>query len=465
MSRLLKQFVGQVTSCAHRLNLVQAVYSSSLLRYALLHTAIVVALCGTLLLGVQHLSLGYYQSRQNQFVQEQLNALNVIADGNSQAEFIAAVEKLADNSRQALVVLSNDKGYFGNLNYLPERVPLAPSTGRLWILGDSVLDEERLQEVQGSRIETRWGTLLVAYNSSDFNLFVSRFTRVIYLALLLALVTGLLSGFLFTRKVLGRLNQINQITTQVGEGKLAIRVPVTSTGDEFDTLAGTINQMLDKIEDAVEATSSVTNSIAHDLRTPLSRLRIRLDGYLQNGQAGADDLQAIQTELDTVLHTFSAMLELNKLEHRQRDIPFTKCHIGKICHTVIELAEPLAEANRQNLLLDIQYPLVIQGNQQLLFRAIFNLVENAVKYAPSDSLITVRIEPDSLSVIDQGGGISEGEQKKVFRRLYRVDQSRTTAGYGLGLSLVQAVINLHSARVGFKYSPEGFAAVILFGIQ
>ena len=462
MYHLLKRFVAQVTPFVQRLNLLRIIQSSSLLRYTLLHTAIVVALCGTLLWGVQNLSLGSYEQQQHRFIQEQLHALSTVADSNSETNFIEAVEALAEKNRQALVVLSTDSGYFGNLNYLPDSVPLSPATGKFWILGDSVLGKDRLQEVQGSRKKTRWGTLLVAYNSSDFNFFEIRFSRIIYLAMFLALAIGLASGFLFSRKVLSRLNQINRITAQVGEGKLKARVPVTGKGDEFDTLSVKINDMLASIENSVEATASVTNSIAHDLRTPLSRLRIRLDEHLRKGQANSEELLVVQSELDTVLHTFTAMLELNKLEHGQRQITFTYCHLEAICHGVLELAEPLAENRGQRLRLDIQSSLTVEGNKELLFRSLFNLVENAVKYAPADSEVVIRVKDNAVAIIDQGKGIPEAEQEKVFRRLYRLDQSRTTPGHGLGLSLVQAVANLHGAKASFNHTQNGFEAVIQF---
>ncbi|WP_161787341.1 sensor histidine kinase [Endozoicomonas numazuensis] len=445
-----------------RLNLLGRIKASSLLRYTLLHTAIVLVLCGSALWLVKDFSLGFYEKRQDQFVQEQLNSLSSLAKSSTEQEFRLAVEQLAEDNRQVLVVLKSSDGYLGNLNYLPETVPLSPSMGSFWILGDSVLEDGRFQRVRGSRINSRWGALVLAYNSSDFNLFVSRFTLALYAAMVLVLLVGLITGFLFSRKVLARLNTINQVTAQVGDGELAARVPVTQQGDEFDELAGHINHMLDQIEASVEAIASVTSSIAHDLRTPLSRLSIKLDGYLRKGSADAEDILGAQAELATILHTFNAMLELTKLEYGQGDLEFVQCDLSKITSEVIELAEPLAEVREQTLSLKVEQALVVQGNHQLLFRILFNLVENAIKYSPEGSEVKVIIDQSSVSVIDQGKGIPEAEQDKVFQRLYRLDQSRTTPGHGLGMSLVKVVADLHGAGVSFVRNRQTFTVKLTF---
>ncbi|WP_448216963.1 ATP-binding protein [Endozoicomonas sp. 2B-B] len=445
-----------------RLDPLGRLRASSLLRYTLLHTAIVLVLCGSALWLVKDYSLGFYQKRQDQFVLEQLNSLASLARSHSESEFSAVVSQMAENNRQVLVVFKSAEGYLGNLNYLPETVPLSPATGSFWILGDSVLGDGRFQKVRGSRINSRWGPLVLAYNSSDFNLFASRFTLALYAAMVLVLLVGLVTGFLFSKKILARLRAINKVTAKVGEGLLAARVKVTEKGDEFDELAGHINQMLAQIEDSVEAIASVTSSIAHDLRTPLSRLRIKLDGYLRNGGAGVEDILEAQTELDTILHTFNAMLELTKLEYGQGDLEFVRCDLKEIGYEVVELAEPLAEACEQSLILEVQQPLVVRGSHQLLFRILFNLVENAIKYSPEKGEVKIRIDQDSVSVIDQGAGIPESEQEKVFQRLYRLDQSRTTPGHGLGLSLVKVVAELHNARISFEQGEQSFAVKLTF---
>ncbi|MGI9280824.1 MAG: ATP-binding protein [Endozoicomonas sp.] len=445
-----------------RLNLLARLKASSLLRYTLLHTAIVWLLCGSSLWLVKDYSLGFYQKRQDEFVLEQLSSLSSLARNSTEHEFRMAIAQLAEDNRQILVVLKSSDGYLGNLNYLPETVPLSPAMGSFWILGDSVLGDGRFQMIRGSRINSRWGPLVLAYNSSDFNLFASRFTLALYAAMVLVLLVGLITGFLFSRKVLARLHTINQVTAQVGEGELTARVPVTQQGDEFDELAGHINHMLVQIEDSVEAIASVTSSIAHDLRTPLSRLRIRLDGFLRKGGADAEDILEAQAELDTILHTFNAMLELTKLEYGQGHLEFVRCDLAEIGSEVFELAEPLAEVREQSLSLDVQHSLVVQGSHQLLFRILFNLVENAIKYSPDKGEIKIRIDQHSVSVMDQGDGIPDSEQEKVFQRLYRLDQSRTTPGHGLGLSLVKVVADLHSAQISFERNEQTFAVKLTF---
>ena len=462
--RLRERVTRLCSSSFHRLR--RRGRASSLWRFTLLHTAIVVALCALVLWAVSHFSLGYYQQRQDFFVYEQLMALQAISASTTEDEFLAAVEQLAHGRRQALVVLKTPDGYFGNLNYLPEEVPLAPDMGDFLIFGDIGLGDSRLQYVRGSQASTPHGQLLVGYNSSDFYLFAGRFRLAIYMAIGLALVVGLLSGLLFARKILGRLNAINRITRNVAGGELSARVTLSGRGDEFDELSDHINGMLNRIEDSVEAMRTVTDGIAHDLRTPLSRMKIRLDQCVATGEPDLYQLQLLQDELDRVLHTFNAMLELTRLENHQGEIVFEPCDMGSLCEEVVELAEPLAESEGRSLVLECDSEAWVKGNKQLLFRAIFNLVENAIKYSPVGSQVRLVVEQGEIRVIDQGEGIPESEQEKVFRRLYRLDSSRTTKGYGLGLTLVKAVADLHSMEVSFSNQPsgqyEGFSVHLAF---
>ncbi len=442
-------------------------YKASLLwRFTLIHTSIVVMLCALTLWLVSYFSLGYSQQRQNTFVLGQLSTLKQHAVTADRKSFLKEIDWLARDSSQVLVVLKSADKYFGNLNYLPDRVPQMPEIGSFMIFGNSALGNGRLQKVRGSQIDTRWGKVLVAYNSSDFNVFAARFKLAVYGAIFLALIAGLVTGTLFSRKVLGRLNEINKMTRQVKSGDLSARVAVSSRNDEFDELADHINGMLSRIEDSVGALRTVTDSIAHDLRTPLSRLKIGLDQWSLNDAKDMDRFSKLQSELDTILHTFNSMLELTRLEQGQNDILFETCSLTDICRDVIELAEPLAEDREQMLTLDTGGDTVINGNRQLLFRAVFNLVENAIKYAPEKSPVKVAVAQGQVLVIDTGKGIPEHEQEKVFRRLYRLDQSRSTAGYGLGLSLVKAVAELHAATITFEVQENtGFIARLSFPLS
>ena len=423
-------------------------------------------LCVLVLWLVSYFSLGYSQQRQDAFIRGQLSMLEHLAEIVDQKSFLKEIDLLARDSGQALVVLKSADSYFGNLNYLPDSVPDMPDIGSFIIFGNSVLGTDRLQKVRGSLIDTRWGRLLVAYNASDFNVFAARFRVAVYGAILLALVAGLLTGVLFSRKALARLNEINRMTRQVKSGDLSARVALSPRNDEFDEVADHINGMVSRIEDSVGALRSVTDSIAHDLRTPLSRLKISLDQWWLEDARDMEQFNRLQNELDIILHTFNSMLELTRLEQGQGDLIFEICNLSEICRDVIELAEPFAEIREQLLLLEVGADILITGNRQLLFRAIYNLVENAIKYAPEKSPVNVVAAQRRVSVVDTGEGIPESEQEKVFRRLYRLDQSRSTAGYGLGLSLVKAVADIHTADITFELQENaGFTVHLSFPLS
>ena len=408
--------------------------------------------CVLILWLVSQFTLGYVRQHQDLFVFEQLARFKNHADNMPRSDFIAELNRLIKKHGSALVVLKTKEGYYGNLNYLPDTVPASPDVGNFLILNedDSGFTESGLQQVRGSKISTRWGSILVAYNASDFYLFSSLIQWALYAAMLLALIAGSLTGFLFTRRLLRRINQINIITAEVKDGSLDARVPVSKSQDEFDELACRINAMLDQLKNGMEAIASVTDNIAHDLRTPLSRLRIRIEDQLSKGTDSEEQLLLLRSELDTILSTFNAMLELSRLEQGSHNLTMSPCNLAELCADAVELAEPLAEWKHQTLTVETGNSFTLEGNRELLFRMIYNLIENSIKYSPENSAIGLHVDQDRLTIHDQGPGIPEEEQKNVFRRLYRLDQSRKEAGFGLGLSLVRVVANLHSLTISLE---------------
>ncbi len=433
--------------------------SSSLLRYTLMHTAVMTLLCLLIIGIVSKYSIGYYRQHKDLFIFQTLATLKSFSETESRFEFIDNLKRIAGDNRNSLVVLKNRQGYFGNLNYLPASIPETPLIGDFLVWDDSAGVEERLQNVRGSRIATRWGDVLVGYNAPDFNLFASRFQLALYSSMLLALLAASLVSFLFARKLLNRLAHVNRITSEVRKGKLSARVPVGTKNDEFDELANSINSMLDQIESGMEGIASVTDNIAHDLRTPLSRLRIRMDGHIAKGSAGVEELLVLRGEVDRILTTFNAMLELSRLEQGARRVAFGPCNISGLCEEVIELAIPLAECNDQQLQLELKGTFILEGNRELLFRALYNLVENAIKYSPDGGTIQMVVYSNKVCIHDQGPGIPVDEQEKVFRRLYRLDRSRKEDGFGLGLSLVRAVAHMHGLTVTLE-NKDGFSVCL-----
>ncbi len=272
--------------------------------------------------------------------------------------------------------------------------------------------------------------------------------------LLLTLGLGLIGGVVMSRRMLNRLELINDTSQKIMDGDLARRVPSRGSGDEFDQLADHLNRMLDQTESLMEDIRRVSDNIAHDLKTPLSRLRQRLEAlsrrYAEDSTHRAD-LEAALLEADHLLDTFNALLKIARIESGPRQANLKPVNLIKLAADVVELYEPLAEEKRQQLIFYRHHASNVIADRDMLFQAFANLLDNAIKYTPVGGIISVHCSSNDVSaelaVTDSGPGIPAGQREKVFQRFYRMDKSRSTTGSGLGLSLVQAVARLHGATV------------------
>jgi signal transduction histidine kinase len=283
--------------------------------------------------------------------------------------------------------------------------------------------------------------------------------------LLLALAGGALLG----HAALRRIETINRTSRAIMQGDLRQRIPLRRSADELDRLAGNINQMLDRIEELMEGMRQVTNDIAHDLRTPLGRLRQgletarRRETSLEGHKAALDEAIG---ETDTILATFNALLRIAQIEAGARKARFTEIDLSDIAGTVAEAYQMVAEDAGGSFATDIAPGIRVRGDRDLLTQMLVNLVENALHHCPPGPRIGValRAAPDGsvLSVSDDGPGIPEAERAQVFKRFYRLEQSRTTPGSGLGLALVKAVGDLHGATVTLHDNDPGLRVEIVF---
>ncbi|WP_295384918.1 HAMP domain-containing sensor histidine kinase [uncultured Thiodictyon sp.] len=265
---------------------------------------------------------------------------------------------------------------------------------------------------------------------------------------------ALLGGWVLSHRVLRRLEAINQISREIMEGDLSRRIPVGGSNDDFDQLAAGLNQMLSRIESLMDGVRQVSDNIAHDLRTPLTRLRTKLEllraelGDTHPAGATAEETIADAEEL---LTTFNALLRIARIEAGGRRAAFAPVDLVPLVADLAELYEPVAAERLQQLTFSAPRNAWVIGDRDLLFQALGNLVDNAVKYTPEGGLVDLRLtgtEQDILmEVADSGPGIPAGLRAEVFRRFFRADHSRSTPGSGLGLSLVQAVIQLHGATI------------------
>lgn len=269
------------------------------------------------------------------------------------------------------------------------------------------------------------------------------------------------SGFL------RRIDEVNRTARSIMDGNLSMRVPGRGGDDEMDQLALNFNAMLDRIEVLMSSIKQVSDDIAHDLRTPLSRLRHRLEAAREKaGGEGAAIIEQSIGELDAILETFSALLRIGQIEAGARRAAFADVELDRIVATVVEAYAPVAEDLGQRLQTDLQLSPVIRGDRELLMQMVANLVENAINHCPAGVAITVTLESVSgqcvLSVADTGPGIPAAERDSVLRRFYRLERSRTTPGSGLGLALVKAIADLHGAIVMLASNDPGLRVSIRF---
>ncbi len=289
------------------------------------------------------------------------------------------------------------------------------------------------------------------------------------LGFVITLVLGGIGGFVLSRRVMKHLEAINTTSREIINGDLSRRIPLQHSGDEFDSLADNLNAMLDRIEELMEGVRRVSDSIAHDLRTPLARLRNRLELLrTEQEKSGQDPTQAEQAidEADGLLKTFNALLRIARIETRQHREAFTDIDMGALLHDVVELYEPLAEEKDQSLSFLVKATVHMQGDRDLLFQAMANLLDNAIKYTPAQGQIKITLDRPigngQIIIADSGPGIPEAERQQVFQRFYRLEKSRTTPGSGLGLSLVEAVARIHGMSLKLEDNHPGLQILCEF---
>ena len=293
-------------------------------------------------------------------------------------------------------------------------------------------------------------------------------------SLALVVVLGLAGGFFVSRRVLNRVEAMTETAQTIMAGDLAGRLPVAGTGDELDRLADHLNAMLERIEALMHGLKEVSDNIAHDLKTPLTRLRNRCEQALR-GSAGVHDyraaLEATIAESDDLIRTFDALLMIARAEAGQSRDNMTEFDAAEIARDVGELYEPLADEKGIALTVDAPAAAPVRGNRELVSQALANLIDNAIKYAgPNGKLngapaeIVVKAGNDgeriAISVADRGPGIAEADRGRVVERFVRLEQSRSEPGSGLGLSLAAAVARLHGGELKLEDNHPGLRSTI-----
>lgn len=363
-----------------------------------------------------------------------------------------------------LYLLTNDdfEVLVGNIN----RWPSLAQDNDGWL--DFRLDDTRDSDTGEFRarartfeVEGRFN-LLVGQGMKDLATLNALVGRALIWGLILTVVLGLVGGLMMRQTLRSRLGSINQISRKIMMGDLRRRIATRGTGDEFDELALNLNSMLDRIEHGMEGVRRVSDNIAHDLKTPLARMKNRVEELKFKVSGNIEEEAAVDQiimEADGLLATFNALLRIARIEYSEQRKGFKPVDVNSILYDLQELYEPLVEEKGQTLDVEISKPMVLEADRDMLFQAFANLLDNAIKYTPEEGKITIRAFKESrkwhIEIADNGPGIPESEFENVTQRFYRLDQSRTTPGSGLGLALVFAVLKLHDLELSFADNRPG----------
>jgi signal transduction histidine kinase len=354
----------------------------------------------------------------------------------------------------------------GNIERVPEGVSMDGTVHFLPAGAQRAGDKEPVR-ARGVAMRVGGGDVLILARATSV---VDQVNSIIYRSLLwgltLTIIPGLIGGLWLARGPLRRIRTLESAAQPIMRGDLHQRLPVSGRRDELDMLAGIVNSMLDEIERLLSEVKGVCDSIAHDLRTPLTRLRSQLHRMHReaNDQAHAAVVEQAILDVDSLLDRFRALLRISELEDMHRRAGFTEVHLVGTLDHVREIYAPLAEDKHITFTFDIApHVPTVRGDPHLLLEAVSNIVDNAIKFTPAGGSIHLRLIEDAeagvrIDVIDSGPGIQTSEREAVLQRFYRSSCSnKDVSGSGLGLSIVAAIVKLHGFRLQIVDNPAGGA--------
>lgn len=429
-------------------------------KLTILYSAMIAAFSGALLVYLYYSTVYYIRAEsENRITVEFEQLANAYYTGGMERLSQSVFERMTLSGSQFFYYLEDSSGrkIAGHFPRLPAD---PPQSGMKTVYFDFELPAADgspvLRPAAGRivRLRDNGGALMVAFDTAQQTVMVGRIRNAVFIAVPIALFFSLAGGLLITRGAARRADELAKTTESVMGGELSLRMPMRGTGDEFDRLAQRLNEMLEQIQKLVESSRHTGNAIAHDLRSPLTRLRNRLvlalSKPLTEDEANETLNQTLQ-EVDQVLGTFDAILRLARLDAGSEGLR-VRMDLSELAEELAELFDPACEEAGLSFKSQIGRNLIILGDRGLMAQAVSNLLDNAVKYTPAGGQITFIASRHSdgmidLSVIDTGSGIPEHERAKVIKRFHRLDSARTLPGSGLGLALVDSVADLHGGQL------------------
>ena len=315
------------------------------------------------------------------------------------------------------------------------------------------------------------GSMLVGFSDAEIRRTRDVLLRALSWGLAGTVLLALGSGIFLGQRAQNQIDRVGHTLTAIRRGELTARVPVEGTGGDIDVVSRQINGMLDQLQSLFESVKQSSADIAHDLKTPIGRLRQRLEGLQISQGTPAEAQQVIDTailEVDNIVDTFEALLNITQIEAGARKARFRIVDVARVVSSVHEAYEAVAEDAGMSLTVagPVMAAALVRGDNDLLSQLLVNLIENALRHCPPGTHIEISVtgtpRGPQLSIADDGPGIPKGERENVFRRLYRLEKSRTTPGSGLGLALVRAIAELHGATILLADNHPGLRVIIAF---
>jgi signal transduction histidine kinase len=446
---------------------LRSIYGTSSFRLALLYAG-VTGISFALLFAVIFWSTSRFVRHQiDDSVSNELNEIMSEAPGDV-AAMRAMVSGLARESSGFAYLFEDAKGQVlaGNVRALPPQVGVFE-----WDSGATQADRRR-GHIRGRGVQLGDNYLFVGWSTHQLHE-MEEFIAISFIwGSVAAIAVALAGGAIMSGRLVRKIETVSATSRNIIRGDLTQRVPVAHAGDEFDRLSLSVNAMLDRIETLMRDLRQVTTDIAHDLRTPLTRLGQRLEyAARSNADAAAlrQDLAAAREEVDDILAMFTAILRIAEVESGARKAAFASVDLREVVDTVAEVYSSAADAKGQRLEHRVDPDVGTTGDRDLLVQLFANLVDNAIRHCPPGARIEVSaVHRDGwieVSVSDNGPGIPAEMRGKVLQRFVRLENSRTSPGYGLGLSLATAIANLHDAPLSITDNSPGLRVSVRLAVR
>ncbi len=446
---------------------------STTFRLALISIGVFGAVVIALFSYVYWSTTSFVLSRSDSAIEAEWSTLRNVYDRSGREGLIQAIERQSTAAPlEGSVYLLADESFApvtGNLkNWPPVKRAGEWSEFKSGTLNSRPGTHQRL-------FRAKWDTLpdgfhlLLGKDISDLGRFATEIYAALAFALLLIFLLAAVASVSVTRRTVGRIETINMTSRAIMESGLGRRIPLRGTQDEWDHLAHNLNSMLERIETLMAEVKQVSDNVAHDLRTPLARMRGRLEkASIEKNVPDHDQSLISETmaDLDDVLRMFSSLTRISQIEAANQTAGFRTVNLTEIATEVAELFDAAAEGKSGRVEVFGDKTVRISADRDLLFDAISNLVDNAIKHGRDGGLVSIRLDQKNgeaiLSVSDDGPGIPSEEFEHVFKRFYRLERSRSTPGNGLGLSLVAAVARLHGANIRLFDNAPGLTVELRF---